>query len=109
MAVAKESIGKPRNKKNFKTKIRKLGVARNNLSGLCYFALSAMSALQDESIGFHDRQVWRELDHKLSRPRYAHVAFLVPDNVLVDPCSEQVFTLDDEDLIDDLQLIDDTQ
>jgi hypothetical protein len=37
------------------------------------------------------------------------VAFLVPDNVLADPCNDGIFELDDEDLIEDLQLIDDPQ
>ena len=37
------------------------------------------------------------------------MAFLVPDNVLVDPCFERIFTLDDEDLIEDLQLVDDAR
>ena len=49
------------------------------------------------------------LDHKLSSPRYSHVAFLVPDTVIQPPCDEIQELLDDDDLIEDFQLVDDQE
>ena len=67
-----------------------------------------MSGNGHESLIYPLQQVWRELDHKLSAPRYSHVAFLVPDNILVDPCPvKDDQELDDQELIGEFQLVDD--
>jgi hypothetical protein len=41
----------------------------------------------------------------MSTPRYGHVAFLVPDNVLTPPC--QLDLLDESELFEEFQIVDD--